>query len=69
MLAKIGSDMNKPDGHFILPSDPEEIEKFMADLNIRKIPGIGPVAESELNELDIFKSKDFLENLPEVILN
>ena len=58
--------MNKPDGYFIVPPDPDEIEKFMADLNIRKIPGIGPVAESELNELGIFKSRDFLDNLPEL---
>jgi DNA polymerase-4 len=48
MLAKIASDWRKPDGQFaILPDD---VEAFMKDLPVRKIPGVGPRAE------EIFKS-------------
>jgi DNA polymerase kappa len=55
MLAKICSDLNKPDGQYILPHDSEKILKFVTELNIRKIPGVGRVAELELNELGINK--------------
>ena len=43
MLAKICSDMNKPNGQYAINADPEEIKQFMASLDIRKIPGIGKV--------------------------
>ena len=46
MLAKIASDWRKPNGQFaILPQD---IEAFMKDLPVRRIPGIGPRAEEVL---------------------
>jgi DNA polymerase-4 len=49
MLAKIASDWRKPDGQFaVLPQD---VEGFMKDLQVRRIPGVGPRAE------EIFKSK------------
>jgi len=54
MLAKICSDLNKPDGHYILPNDSEKIEEFMFNMDVRKIPGIGRMGQSELNELGIF---------------
>ncbi|CAI2359766.1 unnamed protein product [Moneuplotes crassus] len=66
MLAKICSDMNKPNGHYILPHDPQKIEELMANIEIRKIPGIGPVSQTELNELGIEKGKDFLDKAPEL---
>src|SRR3989344_8210080 len=40
LIAKIASDMQKPDGLTIVTSD--QAEKFLAPLPIRKIPGIGP---------------------------
>lgn len=43
MLAKIASNVNKPNGQFSLPFHSEQIEAYMADLNVRKIPGIGKV--------------------------
>lgn len=43
MLAKIASDWKKPNGQFAIL--PEEIDEFMQDLPIRKIPGVGPRAE------------------------
>ena len=46
MLAKICSDIKKPNGHCAVGSDPEEIKSFMATLPIRKIPGVGKVGPS-----------------------
>ena len=43
MLAKVCSDMNKPNGQFELPADPADITRFTDTLPIRKIPGIGKV--------------------------
>lgn len=55
MLAKIGADMNKPDGQTILlPDVPSEerdfVVDFMARLPLRKVPGIGPAIEGWLDE-------------------
>ena len=43
LLAKIASDINKPDGQFVLPGDTDAVAAFMARLPIRKVPGIGKV--------------------------
>lgn len=51
LIAKIASDMQKPDGFTIVL--PEDAEKFMEPLGIRKIPGIGPKTEIMLNKLGI----------------
>jgi nucleotidyltransferase/DNA polymerase involved in DNA repair len=61
MLAKICSDINKPDGSFFLRNDPQEIENFMINLKIRKIPCIGEKTEIKLNLLGIYKCSDILE--------
>jgi DNA polymerase-4 len=43
MLAKIASDWRKPNGQFaVLPKD---VDSFMKDLPVRRIPGVGPRAE------------------------
>ncbi len=41
LLAKIASDINKPDGQFVLPADADAVVAFMDALPIRKVPGIG----------------------------
>lgn len=46
MVAKIASDMQKPDGLTVVR--PEELERFLDPLPIRKIPGIGPKSEGFL---------------------
>ena len=56
LIAKIASDMQKPDGLTIV--FPEKAESFMEPLNIRKIPGIGPKTEIMLNKLGIRTIKD-----------
>ena len=43
LLAKIASDINKPDGQYVLPGETDAVASFMARLPIRKVPGIGKV--------------------------
>ncbi len=50
-LAKIASDMNKPDGITIIKSG--ETEKFIEDIDIKKIPGVGVCAMRQMNSLGI----------------
>lgn len=60
MLAKICSDINKPDGLFILNNDTEIIENFMKKLKVRKIPSVGEKTEQKLNMLGIYTCEDAL---------
>ncbi len=48
LIAKIASDMQKPDGLTIVRD--EEAEKFLEPLPMRKIPGIGPKTEKMFNQ-------------------
>ena len=41
--AQVCADRNKPDGQFVLPGQIEAVNRFMRDLPIRKVPGIGKV--------------------------
>ena len=50
MLAKVCSDMNKPDGQMLLPSTQEAVLGFVRSLPVRKVPGIGKVMEKVLKE-------------------
>ncbi|KAG5975199.1 hypothetical protein E4U55_007797 [Claviceps digitariae] len=52
-LAKICSNMNKPNGQFVLPNDRASIMEFMRELPTRNINGIGRVLGRELQELGI----------------
>jgi DNA polymerase kappa len=51
LLAKVCSDINKPNGQFLLPSDRAVVTKFISTLPIRKIGGIGKVTESILKDV------------------
>ena len=53
MLAKIASDIKKPNDQYIVARTNEEILEFMKEKPIRKIPGIGPVNEYYLKGLKI----------------
>lgn len=55
MLAKVCSDMNKPNGQYYLQPQKDIIHTFLHDLPIRKVSGIGRVSEQILNELGINK--------------
>lgn len=52
-LAKIASNQNKPNGQFRIPNDREAIMKFMRDLPVRKVNGVGRVFERELESIGI----------------
>ena len=43
MLAKVASDINKPNGQYVLPEDPAALKEFVQSLSLRKVPGIGKV--------------------------
>jgi DNA polymerase kappa len=68
-LAKICSNMNKPNGQYVLPSDRPTIMAFMRDLPTRKVNGVGRVLERELLEIgiktcgDLYAQRQFLNPL------
>lgn len=43
LLAKICSDINKPNGQTVLLPDAAAIKKFIDELPVRKVPNIGKV--------------------------
>lgn len=49
LLAKVCSDINKPNGQFVLPSNRMAVMTFISSLPIRKIGGIGKVTEHILS--------------------
>lgn len=50
-LAKIASDLNKPDGQYVIT--PEEIPVFLHTLPLGKIPGVGKVTAGKLESLGL----------------
>lgn len=52
-LAKVASDLNKPDGLTIVPDDPAGIRAFLAPLPAKRIFGIGKVATGILEQVGI----------------
>ncbi|KAF4507560.1 hypothetical protein G6O67_004048 [Ophiocordyceps sinensis] len=60
-LAKICSNMNKPNGQFVLPNDRSAIMTFMRDLPTRKVNGIGRVLERELLGIGVKTCGDIYE--------
>lgn len=68
-LAKICSNINKPNGQYVLPSERSAIMGFMRDLPTRKVNGIGRVLERELLEIgvktcgDLYEQRQYLNRL------
>lgn len=68
-LAKICSNINKPNGQFHLAPDRNTIMQFMRDLPTRKVNGIGRVFERELDAIgintcgDIYSQRAYLSRL------
>ncbi len=50
-LAKIASDEKKPDGLFVIT--PEDAPRFLLNMDVRKIPGVGKVTQKRLESLDV----------------
>jgi DNA polymerase IV len=55
-LAKIASEINKPDGMYLIK--PEAAEKFIENLPIEKFFGIGKVTALKMHKLGIHKGSD-----------
>ncbi len=55
-LAKIASDMKKPDGLTVI--SPDQALEFLKDLPVRKLPGVGPKTEETLAKMKIKTCKD-----------
>lgn len=55
-LAKIASDLNKPNGQYVIL--PKYIPEFIKTLPLKKIPGVGKVAEKKLNNLGLYSCAD-----------
>ncbi|CAM6092197.1 unnamed protein product [Calypogeia fissa] len=51
LLAKVCSDINKPNGQFVLGNERESVMAFVSSLPIRKVNGIGKVTERILKEV------------------
>lgn len=55
-LAKIASDWDKPDGLFVIP--PGEMERFITDLPVKKLHGVGPATARKLEQQGIATCAD-----------
>jgi DNA polymerase-4 len=65
-LAKIASDWRKPDGIFVIK--PHQVERFLVNLPVRKIPGVGKATEAVLHDMKIVTVGDLHQfDQPELI--
>jgi DNA polymerase-4 len=65
-LAKIASDMDKPDGLYVIK--PHEVEAFINELPVDKFFGVGKVTARRMQQLGIYKGYDLKQkSLPDLI--
>ena len=55
-LAKIASDMDKPDGFYLI--EPAMAENFLEDLDIALFFGVGKRTEQKMHRMNIYKGRD-----------
>ncbi|CZF77373.1 DNA polymerase IV [Grimontia celer] len=55
-VAKVASDLNKPDGMYVVT--PDEVDLFVKSLALEKIPGVGKVTLAKLHEMGLYKGED-----------
>ena len=55
-LAKIASDWRKPDGIFVIR--PHQVESFLTELPVGRLPGVGKVMQGKLAELGVTAVRD-----------
>lgn len=58
-IAKIASDWRKPDGIFVVR--PHQVERFLSDLSVKKLPGVGKATQSNLSLMGVSVVSDLLE--------
>ncbi|CAH8183735.1 DNA polymerase IV [Vibrio aestuarianus] len=59
-LAKVASDMNKPNGQFVIP--PDKVQQVVDELPLEKIPGVGKVSLEKLHLAGLYKCKDIKQS-------
>ncbi len=64
-LAKLASDLDKPDGLVVVPTD--AIEAFLEPLPVSRVGGVGRVSNRDLAEMGVYTIGD-LRRLPEELL-
>jgi DNA polymerase-4 len=65
-LAKIASDMDKPDGLYVIP--PERAETFIEELPVEKFFGVGKVTAARMKKLGIHNGADLkAKSKPELL--
>lgn len=55
-LAKVASDINKPNGQFVVP--PEKVQEVVDKLPLEKIPGVGKVSLEKLHQAGFYLCED-----------
>jgi DNA polymerase IV len=65
-LAKIASDLNKPDGLTIIES--RQVQDFIQTLPVHKVPGVGRAAHDQLRELGILTLGQVRTFAPELMV-
>jgi len=55
-MAKIASDLNKPNGQFVIT--PAQVDKFALNLPLNKIPGVGTVTQEKLRQVGLITGRD-----------
>lgn len=55
-LAKVASDWLKPNGLFVIL--PEQVQAFTADLNVARLPGVGPATLKRLHRRGLYRCRD-----------
>ncbi|WP_299016364.1 DNA polymerase IV [uncultured Photobacterium sp.] len=55
-IAKVASDLNKPDGQYVVT--PDDVPDFVAGLKLEKIPGVGKVTIQKLHDRGLYVGKD-----------
>ncbi|MEK6160783.1 DNA polymerase IV [Vibrio cholerae] len=55
-LAKVASDLNKPDGLYVVT--PDKVQEMVDSLPLEKIPGVGKVALEKLHQVGLYVGAD-----------
>lgn len=64
-VAKVASDYNKPNGQKTV--NPDEVEEFLENLDVKKFYGIGKVTTEKMYQLGIFTGKDLKSKTKEYL--
>lgn len=59
-LAKIASDLNKPNGQYTIT--PTQVNDFIKNLPLKKLPGVGKVMQKKLAQMGLHTCQDIQQN-------